>query len=145
MEERNYLVLAQYRQGSDYADEVGRLYHFPRKYFNQLTLPAVEFIYFEPKKSGKGEYFGYGRVGRVYPDPENPDHFYAEVFDYRPFSNFVPGVKRDRKSTRLNSSHGYISYAVFCLKKKKYIPTYYELLETTRLSSDVYDSRNQLI
>src|SRR2546422_6379208 len=27
---------------------------------------------------------------------------------------------RDRKSTRLNSSHGYISYAVFCLKKKKH-------------------------
>src|SRR2546422_7476348 len=32
----------------------------------------------------------------------------------------------DRKSTRLNSSHGYISYAVFCLKKKKKInSTYY--------------------
>src|SRR2546429_3794502 len=31
-------------------------------------------------------------------------------------SNFT---SRDRKSTRLNSSHGYISYAVFCLKKKK--------------------------
>src|SRR5205809_1777188 len=29
------------------------------------------------------------------------------------------GRRRDRKSTRLNSSHGYISYAVFCLKKKK--------------------------
>src|SRR3989449_8173765 len=28
-------------------------------------------------------------------------------------------TKGDRKSTRLNSSHGYISYAVFCLKKKK--------------------------
>src|SRR2546429_4709986 len=27
--------------------------------------------------------------------------------------------QRDRKSTRLNSSHGYISYAVFCLKKKQ--------------------------
>src|SRR2546429_9431818 len=27
--------------------------------------------------------------------------------------------EQDRKSTRLNSSHGYISYAVFCLKKKK--------------------------
>src|SRR5205809_1559155 len=27
----------------------------------------------------------------------------------------------DRKSTRLNSSHGYISYAVYCLKKKKYV------------------------
>src|SRR5687768_18107037 len=29
-----------------------------------------------------------------------------------------PPADRDRKSTRLNSSHGYISYAVFCLKKK---------------------------
>src|SRR2546422_2121749 len=28
----------------------------------------------------------------------------------------------DRKSTRLNSSHGYISYAVFCFEKKKQIP-----------------------
>src|SRR2546422_3186565 len=32
-------------------------------------------------------------------------------------------LARDRKSTRLNSSHGYISYAVFCLKKKKRIET----------------------
>src|SRR3989449_7398567 len=31
----------------------------------------------------------------------------------------VRGKRVDRKSTRLNSSHGYISYAVFCLKKKK--------------------------
>src|SRR5205809_1494910 len=30
-----------------------------------------------------------------------------------------PAALGDRKSTRLNSSHGYISYAVFCLKKKK--------------------------
>src|SRR5205809_4203680 len=29
-------------------------------------------------------------------------------------------TRTDRKSTRLNSSHGYISYAVFCLKKKKH-------------------------
>src|SRR2546422_6137302 len=33
---------------------------------------------------------------------------------------------RDRKSTRLNSSHGYISYAVFCLKKKKKQTVHYE-------------------
>src|SRR2546422_6978727 len=31
----------------------------------------------------------------------------------------VAWLLTDRKSTRLNSSHGYISYAVFCLKKKK--------------------------
>src|SRR2546429_4946688 len=36
----------------------------------------------------------------------------------RPIS-FILYFERDRKSTRLNSSHGYISYAVFCLKKKK--------------------------
>src|SRR6266436_715590 len=30
--------------------------------------------------------------------------------------------RRDRKSTRLNSSHRYISYAVFCLKKKTLLP-----------------------
>src|SRR2546422_9488389 len=33
----------------------------------------------------------------------------------------IRGYAQDRKSTRLNSSHGYISYAVFCLKKKKCI------------------------
>src|SRR5690349_24117297 len=33
------------------------------------------------------------------------------------------GAGQDRKSTRLNSSHVEISYAVFCLKKKKYIHT----------------------
>src|SRR2546422_4571547 len=35
------------------------------------------------------------------------------------FSTSIRPAVRDRKSTRLNSSHGYISYAVFCLKKKK--------------------------
>src|SRR2546429_4006390 len=38
---------------------------------------------------------------------------------YSSNSNPVTFGRRDRKSTRLNSSHGYISYAVFCLKKKK--------------------------
>src|SRR2546422_8620428 len=36
---------------------------------------------------------------------------------------FQPDGLGDRKSTRLNSSHGYISYAVFCLKKKKKLGT----------------------
>src|SRR2546429_4596297 len=34
-------------------------------------------------------------------------------------SAVAASLAEDRKSTRLNSSHGYISYAVFCLKKKK--------------------------
>src|SRR2546422_4136583 len=36
----------------------------------------------------------------------------------------VNGIVGDRKSTRLNSSHGYISYAVFCFKKKKKVNKY---------------------
>src|SRR2546422_1475664 len=43
----------------------------------------------------------------------------AEVADVLQIPAFL-----DRKSTRLNSSHGYISYAVFCLKKKKHIHEY---------------------
>src|SRR2546429_5919535 len=42
------------------------------------------------------------------PDPES-----------RPLPDRDSGSGGDRKSTRLNSSHGYISYAVFCLKNKK--------------------------
>src|SRR2546422_5097652 len=54
---------------------------------------------------------------------------------------------QDRKSTRLNSSHGYISYAVFCLKKKKkhqhLIAVEHKISKTTThsssLGSEVYD------
>src|SRR2546429_4539420 len=38
-----------------------------------------------------------------------------------PRASAMLALGRDRKSTRLNSSHGYISYAVFCLKKKKQV------------------------
>src|SRR2546422_7316287 len=52
----------------------------------------------------------------------------------------------DRKSTRLNSSHGYISYAVFCLKKKNNIKKTNRVLQlahssaTTRFSRLLFDS-----
>src|SRR2546421_7831911 len=43
---------------------------------------------------------------------------------------------KDRKSTRLNSSHDQISYAVFCLKKKKkIIVVLYEINTTCKISS----------
>src|SRR3712207_8615400 len=44
----------------------------------------------------------------------------------------VVGHRPDRKSTRLNSSHANISYAVFCLKKKK--KTYMNEMQTTSIS-----------
>src|SRR5438105_9572526 len=48
---------------------------------------------------------------------EMPGFYGDDDYD---IAGFIVGVKtRDRKSTRLNSSHEWISYAVFCLKKKK--------------------------
>src|SRR5690349_22775920 len=47
-------------------------------------------------------------------DPYFRDRGFRPNLDTR-----LPGGRRDRKSTRLNSSHVEISYAVFCLKKKK--------------------------
>src|SRR2546422_5359063 len=49
-------------------------------------------------------------------DPQGPARGDERVVRGGSFSD---DLRRDRKSTRLNSSHGYISYAVFCLKKKK--------------------------
>src|SRR5947209_20551761 len=43
----------------------------------------------------------------------------AQVSDSRAVTVTSPAAALDRKSTRLNSSHANISYAVFCLKKKK--------------------------
>src|SRR5258708_28534001 len=41
--------------------------------------------------------------------------------NFRELQSQLEGTEKDRKSTRLNSSHQIISYAVFCLKKKKKI------------------------
>src|SRR2546429_5009070 len=53
--------------------------------------------------------------------PHQPRVVRGEVIIRRAKSGQKKSQKneKDRKSTRLNSSHGYISYAVFCLKKKK--------------------------
>src|SRR5687768_3388123 len=55
-----------------------------------------------------------GRARLNFRRPENRQFWLAGY-------HYLRSLVRDRKSTRLNSSHGYISYAVFCLKKKKQI------------------------
>src|SRR2546422_6984357 len=62
------------------------------------------------------------RTGRLHRDgrEQEPKQRQARTHSRRRPRSAAPGrPHRDRKSTRLNSSHGYISYAVFCLKKKK--------------------------
>src|SRR2546422_20415 len=57
------------------------------------------------------------------------------------------GPDGDRKSTRLNSSHGYISYAVFCLKKKnriaprEFLPWFWSRWPAPSLDSSAWGSR----
>src|SRR2546422_7395795 len=53
---------------------------------------------------------------RLRPGKPDDDPWYFHMFNANKRSL---AINLDRKSTRLNSSHGYISYAVFCLKKKK--------------------------
>src|SRR2546428_8453860 len=59
-------------------------------------------------------------------------------------TGFSRRAKRDRKSTRLNSSHDQISYAVFCLKKKKINTTGTTLTGSTQHTSHVHISRAQV-
>src|SRR2546429_6917333 len=54
-------------------------------------------------------------------------------------------VTRDRKSTRLNSSHGYISYAVFCLKKKKQHDRSRQLRSPLSAQPDLNGKRRMLV
>src|SRR3712207_7465119 len=60
---------------------------------------------------------------------ETPTNPLLNVVDIR--KACAAAREADRKSTRLNSSHANISYAVFCLKKKKYIPLFDSFISMT--------------
>ncbi|MGD2090802.1 MAG: sensor histidine kinase [Candidatus Aminicenantes bacterium] len=86
-----YLVLTQYREGSLYNDFFGKFYHFPKKYLNLLSNPVVEFVYYEPRKSGEGEYYGYGKIEKKpFEDEREDDCYFVEIIDFKPFSKPVP-------------------------------------------------------
>ncbi|MCK4764167.1 MAG: ATP-binding protein [Candidatus Aminicenantes bacterium] len=89
--EKNYLVLSQYREGSEYNDFLGKYYHFPKKYLNLLSTPNIEFVYYEPKKGGKGEYYGFGKITKKpFPDKREEGAYFVEISDFKPFSQPVP-------------------------------------------------------
>src|SRR2546430_13409528 len=69
----------------------------------------------------------------------NPPRYMGTAFETGFNEHLWDAYHRDRKSTRLNSSHSQISYAVFCLKKKKtreknYIKNY----NNTHQTQDLY-------
>src|SRR5438445_7234431 len=73
---------------------------------NEPKIPEME-----PKKGG--QYLG----NRPFPADALIRGALGPIF-LLPFFGSISGIFGDRKSTRLNSSHANISYAVFCLKKK---------------------------
>src|SRR5690625_5623497 len=87
--------------------------------YNGLTITEL----LSGEKTKRTDFFAVNR--RIVPIPPEPFK-YVTISAIRAFLRFEDkkGVKqankeKDRKSTRLNSSHVAISYAVFCLKKKK--------------------------
>ena len=94
--DRECRVLVQHRTESEYNDFIGHFYHFPRKHLRLLSCQGAEFVYFEPTtKGGRGEYFGYGKLGRVFPDKREQEHFFVEILDYRPLSTGVEASRDD--------------------------------------------------
>src|SRR2546429_59674 len=94
--------------------------------FGPGTHTAAEW--FNPKAFSTPPAFTFGDVGRntvIGPGLQTIDLALAREFSlvermkFQFRAEFFNALNQDRKSTRLNSSHGYISYAVFCLKKKK--------------------------
>src|SRR2546429_3017564 len=69
---------------------------------------------------GRRDLHSQGECGQIEANKKrisDRSHMAADTTLEKPLPNNLEA--EDRKSTRLNSSHGYISYAVFCLKKKK--------------------------
>src|SRR2546422_4344698 len=97
-------------------------------FFLMIRRPprSTLFPYTTLFRSGEAERLGlYGFGAAAHIVAQVARHQGRRVFAFtragdRDAQRFALGLG-DRKSTRLNSSHGYISYAVFCLKKKKNI------------------------
>src|SRR5690242_13042236 len=72
----------------------------------------------------------------IYTDFARPSENFDHASYRRQTTLGIPSDLRDRKSTRLNSSHMSISYAVFCLKKKKHECTLSRSIHTLRPDSN---------
>src|SRR5205809_7212380 len=95
--------------------------HFLSLFFLMIRQPPTSTLFpYTTLFRSIGAYHRGMMAGRT----PNLDKIAAEGMlftDYYAEASCTAGRAADRKSTRLNSSHGYISYAVFCLKKKKKI------------------------
>src|SRR5947207_11776711 len=87
---------------------------------SSLALSAFFFFFFLRRRPPRSTLFPYTTLFRSDPEPLRHAAERVRVHHHRHLPGSVGGkhAAEDRKSTRLNSSHTVISYAVFCLKKK---------------------------
>lgn len=85
---------------SQWEDETGSAYHFPKRYLG-LLAQGTEVIYYKGRLKDKAfastrlsrapHYFGIARIGNVQPDPrDNKGNFFARIEDFIPFERAVP-------------------------------------------------------
>src|SRR2546429_4157831 len=82
-----------------------------------LSVSALSFLFALYAAPAKNAGLKPAATATVRPSQEEPDKKSAGCVSCHTRTD--EPTMQDRKSTRLNSSHGYISYAVFCLKKNK--------------------------
>ena len=108
----NFLVLCQYREAehSEYNDFVGKFYHFPghkdKSYLKQFDKLPIDFVYYEPGKSGKAEYFGCGRITKKpFADKREKGFYFVEISDFKKFKNPVPFRTSDSSHRETDNPH----------------------------------------
>jgi len=81
----NYRILVE-NEISAWDDKTGVRYHFPKnRYFNRLKT-GMKFVYYKGRtKTSKPQYFGYGEIANIYPDPESQSDYYADITNYISF------------------------------------------------------------
>jgi Protein NO VEIN, C-terminal len=94
------------REAHDWNDCTGQYYHYPHKYYNMI-VPGQPFVYYRGKLrsggvSGTPEYFGFGTIDAIYPDPMNKDwesktkqRWYCSIANYQVFTHPLPAKKQD--------------------------------------------------
>src|SRR5258707_13637311 len=94
------------------------VFYLPHSFFLfTCCLPFFFFFFLMIRRPPRSTLFPYTTLFRSYRDGEDPSD--ADRDGAEQAEDGHRAQRRDRKSTRLNSSHANISYAVFCLKKKK--------------------------
>src|SRR5207245_3806709 len=90
------------------------LLFFPTRRSSDLGGLSAGVLWIPAETERHGGVGGHSRGGQPGLQPRGGRRYQRLLWEYRP----SPPGGGDRKSTRLNSSHGSISYAVFCLKTK---------------------------